>query len=282
MNVLYCGDSAICQGVLLSALSLAKNTTSSLRVFILTSGGVNEKSDKVPVDFFFSEYLENVLKKYNEDNSVCLIDITDKFRGDLPLANLYTRFTPFCMLRLYADLAKEIPDRVLYLDNDTVCINSAEAFYNFELDGCDIAGVLDYYGGWFFRKNPFKRDYLNSGVLLLDMKKIRENGLFSRCRELCKTKKMFMPDQTALNKLSVKKICSRKYNEQKKTHPDTVFRHFTTTFKFFPYFHSVSVKPWNVDGVHNVLKTHKFDELLSEWEVFINEYRESEQNYETK
>lgn len=32
-----------------------------------------------------------------------------------------TRFTPCCMLRLYADRIPELPDRLLYLDTDVLC-----------------------------------------------------------------------------------------------------------------------------------------------------------------
>ena len=42
-------------------------------------------------------------------------------------------------------------------------------FYYQNMENVEIAGVLDYYGSWFFRKNIFKRDYLNSGVLLMNM-----------------------------------------------------------------------------------------------------------------
>ncbi len=32
-----------------------------------------------------------------------------------------TRFTPCCMLRLFADEILELPDKILYLDNDVIC-----------------------------------------------------------------------------------------------------------------------------------------------------------------
>ena len=48
--------------------------------------------------------------------SVTLFDISDIFLAELPLANLDTRFTPFSMLRLYADEVEELPKKLLYLD----------------------------------------------------------------------------------------------------------------------------------------------------------------------
>ena len=75
----------------------------------------------------------------------------------------------------------------------------------------NLHGSLDYYGKWFFKNKKIRFNYINSGVLLLNLKKIRETGLFKKAREMCQNKKMFMPDQSSLNKLSVgKKIEKRK------------------------------------------------------------------------
>ncbi len=179
---------------------------------------------------------------------------------------MQTRFTPFCMLRLYADQVEELPERLLYLDNDVVCRMDITEFYHQELEGIDFAGVLDYYGGWFFRKHLFRRDYVNSGVLLLNMDRIRRTGLFTKCRERCRTKKMFMPDQSALNKLAeTKRICPRRYNEQRSLHADTALQHFTTSFRFWPWLHTVTVKPWQVEQVHEQLKLYEYDSILQEY-----------------
>ena len=81
-----------------------------------------------------------------------------------------------------------------------------------------------------------------------------------------KNKKMLMPDQTALNYLAKsKKLVPRKYNEQHKMMNDTIFRHFTTTFKFFPYFKTQTIKPWHINELHNILNTYCFDDILDEY-----------------
>lgn len=127
----------------------------------------------------------------------------------------------------------------------------------------NLHGSLDYYGKWFFKNKKIKFNYINSGVLLLNLKKIRETELFKKARELCKNKKMFMPDQSSINKLSVnKKIEKRKYNEQRKLKEDTVFQHFTTSFRLLPFFHKVTIKPWNIEKVHKRLKIFEYDDIL--------------------
>ncbi len=272
MNILYCGDSNIRDGVLLSVLSLLRSTTEPLNIYILTA--TVKTTDRVchALPEAFAAFLNRQVKEEDCRHSVTLMDITSLFAAQLPTANLSTRFTPCCMLRLYADRVPELPDRVLYLDNDVLCRRDFREFYYSHMDDEEIVGVLDHYGKWFFRRNPFRMDYLNSGVLLLNLKKIRETGLLENCRRRCQTTTMFMPDQSALNKLAVhKKIVPRRYNEQRKLRQDTVFQHFTTGFRFFPWVHTVSVKPWDTKRLHDVLKIHEYDHLLCEYQQWKQE-----------
>lgn len=255
MNILFCGDRNVQDGLLIAVLSLLENTQEHLDIYVLTIDMSMNGRIYSPIEQTFVDYLnETVSAQYDDRLYTKLIDTTDLFKDETPDANLSTRFTPCCMLRLFADKIDEIPDRILYLDTDVICRRDFGDFYYQNMDGVEIAGVLDYYGSWFFRKNIFKRDYLNSGVLLMNMCELRKTGLLSSCRHMCTTKQMFMPDQSALNKLSVsKRICERKYNDQRRLHSDTVLQHFTTHFKFFPYVRTETVKPWQTEEVTTIL-----------------------------
>lgn len=273
MNILFCGDSNIADGVLICTLSLMRHTAEPLHVYILTASVDTDNKSYTALDSTFADHLGDLMRKGNENSSAKLFDITKEFNSMPPTANLGTRFTPCCMLRLYADLVDGLPDRLLYLDNDVVCRGDPAELWQTDTDEAEIAGVLDYYGSHFFRKNVFRRDYLNSGVLLLNMQKIRESGLFERCRLLCRDKEMFMPDQSALNKLAEKAILPRRFNEQRIEKKDTVLRHFSTTFRFFPRFRTVSVKPWNIEGMHQILKVTEYDGLLEEFLIIKENYK---------
>lgn len=255
MNILFCGDRNVQDGLLIAVLSLLENTQEHLDIYVLTLDMSMNGRIYSPIEQTFVDYLNGTVSaQYDDRLYTKLIDTTDLFKDETPDANLSTRFTPCCMLRLFADKIDEIPDRILYLDTDVICRRDFGDFYYQNMDGVEIAGVLDYYGSWFFRKNIFKRDYLNSGVLLMNMCELRKTGLLSSCRHMCTTKQMFMPDQSALNKLSVsKRICERKYNDQRRLHSDTVFQHFTTHFRFFPYVRTETVKPWQTEEVTTIL-----------------------------
>lgn len=261
MNILFCGDDGVCQGIYLSTLSILKNINKSVNIYILTASVENHKA--IPQEF--KDKLQHAVLQKNKENCVYLLDITSIFDSYLPIANIKTRFTPLCMLRLFADKITEIPDKILYLDTDVLCRSDFSDFYCQDISDTEIVGVPDRYGKWFFG-NIFKHDYLNSGVLLMNMSNIRKSGLFQKCREMCRDKKMFMPDQSSLNKLAKKQKVSEKYNCQGKIKNDTVFKHFTTFFKFFPYVRAVTIKPWHLDNLHNKLKIFEFDDILEEYQ----------------
>ncbi len=261
MNILFCGDKGASDGIFLSALSVCKNTNEALSFYILTAS-VGKREAISPS---FAEKLRKAICAEGKNYKVILLDISEKFKSCLPLANMRTRFTPLCMLRLFSDMVPEIPDKILYLDADVLCRADFEDFYFSDITDIEIAGVPDRYGKWFFG-NIFRHDYLNSGVLLMNMSRIRKSGLFEKCRLLCRDKKMFMPDQSALNKLAVKRKVPSRYNAQGKLKSDTVFKHFTTFFKFFPYVRAVTIKPWDTDKLHTELKIFEFDDILEEYQ----------------
>ncbi|RVU71097.1 MULTISPECIES: glycosyltransferase [Lactobacillus] len=269
MNILFCGDENAEDGVLISTLSLLKNSgAQELHLYIMTMEAHSDERKYHPFSKQVADFLRSLLINANPNNSLQLIDCTALFVKEPPSVNMNTRFTPYAMLRLFADQLPEIPDRILYLDDDIVIRGNITAFYQQNITGIELVGVLDYWGRFFFHNVKTKHvfDYLNSGVLLLNMPKIKQTGLFAKVRQMMQTKKMFLPDQSAINKLAVaKRVVPRRYNEQYRLHKDTKIQHFTTSFRFWPYFHTQTVKPWDVERVHSVLHLHEYDDILNEY-----------------
>ena len=293
MNILYCGDINTRKGIALSVISLTRHVAEPLNVYLMTldvvlpeeietqqtfvekafdrNGGTRHISEIKPIPLDFASYLDTYVKKYYPESSVTLIDATALFESMPPTANMGTRFTPACMLRLYADIVTPaLPDRLLYLDYDVICRRDCSHYYHQNISRYEYVATRDYYGKALYA--PLKHDYINSGVLLMNMAKIRETGLFRKCRELCRDKRLFLPDQHALNMAYTKrKIVGARYNAQRHLRSNTVFHHFSTTLHFFPYPRTQSVKPWDKEQMHNVLKLHDYDELLAELDIFIND-----------
>lgn len=264
MNILFCGDKHAEDGVLITTLSLLKNTHTELHLYILTM--YTRKYQ--PFSKHAADFLRSLLVQKNSHNTLELIDCTSLFIKEPPTINMGTRFTPYAMLRLFTDQLPQIPNRILYLDDDVIIRKDIQNFYEQDLTNLELVGVLDFWGRFFFHNFRQKKifDYLNSGVLLLNMAEIKKTKLFARVRWMMQNKKMFFPDQSAINKLATKKkIVSRIYNEQYHLQKDTVIQHFTTSFRFKPYFHIQTVKPWDVQRVHDVLHLHEYDDLLKEY-----------------
>lgn len=267
MNILYCGDNGIKNGVLVSILSLIKNNDTPLEIYIATI-----KYEKVkPFSKETTAFLNSLVKKKNPESFVKMIDATDVFVKNLPKKNMGSYFTPCSMLRLYIDKIPEIAalPRVLYLDYDVVCRAPLDEFYNTPMDGIEAAGVCDIYGKYFYHyRGLFNFDYMNSGVMLFNMPECLKSGMFEKAAKLCASRRMMLADQAALNKMiERRKLMPRKYNEQgERPRKDTVLHHFSNNFKFFPIFRVQKVKPFEVDKVHKVLKITEYDDILKEYD----------------
>lgn len=270
MNILFCGDQQAADGFLITSLSLAEHISEPLHIYVMTMAITTSEKTFQPVNTATAQLIEQQIKLVNPDSRMTLIDAGDYFQAQPPVANLASRFTPFSMLRLYADQIPIIPDRILYLDNDIICRKPFNQFYYQDLTGIEMVGVLDHYGKWLFHHEHRVLDYLNSGVLLLNLAEIKQTGLFEKCRQYLATKTLFMPDQSALNILAQhKRIAPRRYNDQRRLHKNTVFQHFPTSFRFFPWVHTLTVKPWEVDRMHNQLHLHEYDQLLDQYQALI-------------
>lgn len=265
MNILFCGDKNIVDGVTIAILSLLKNVKEELNIYILTMDYENARKKYRRISEEDIAGLKKRLTAKNPKNQLTIIDVGEKFRKEPATANMRTYFTPYCMLRLYAD-DLNLPEKILYLDTDVVCLKDPSEFYDINMERFEMAGVLDRYGSHIYRVPFAKKHYINSGVLLMNLSKIRETGLFERARKACKKYPMIMPDQSALNFCSkYKKIVPTKFNNQKEITKDTVFRHFSNTFQFFPYFKVIRIKPWDVEALHKKLNCHEIDDIIVEW-----------------
>ena len=269
MNILFCGDHNAEDGILIATLSLLKNSgAQELHIYILTMYTQSYHKKFQPFSKQAADYLKSLLVKQNPQNTLKLMDCTGLFVREPLIANMSTHFTPYAMLRLFADEIPQLPNKILYLDADVIVRRSLVSFYQQDLTGTEFVGVLDYWGRFFFHNLHEHKvlDYVNSGVLLLNLPEIRKTNLFARVRHLLQTRTVLMPDQTALNRYArEKKIAPRRYNEQYKLQPDTVIHHFTTSFRFWPVFHTLTVKPWDVQRVHKVLKLHEYDDILTNY-----------------
>jgi len=260
--ILYAGNAHVFDGMVISVLSVVKHHAGALEVYLFTMDLRDVDPSYQPISEAQRAYIEEILQARNAESHAHLVDVGDFYRETLlRAANQDNQYTPYSFLRLYADRVPSLPDKLIYLDTDTVLCNDIALLYQESLGDAEFAAVRDRYGSVFLGVN-----YLNSGVLLLNLPRIRETGLFRRAIDKCASKKIFLPDQTTINRMAKKKkILPRRFNEQKSIRRDTVVRHFSMTIRWLPVFRTQNIKPWQVELVHDVLKVHDLDDILSDY-----------------
>lgn len=269
INILFGGNYKVFDGILLCLMSITKHTTKPLNVFILTADVSELNSDFKPISKKQTEFLQNYLKQTNIESSVTLIKLDNSFNNWINLSkNKTTVYTPFAFLRLFVDSIKTLPNKVIYLDTDIMLNGDINELFNIDISNYELAIVLDRYGKFFIKPN-----YFNSGVMLINLQKVKETKLFEKVRNYCQNKKMDFPDQSALNKFCKFKLyLPRKFNEQGKLKNNTVLHHFSKRIKWLPFFHTVNIKPWQIDEVQNKYKCHAYDDIYEEFKEIKNKY----------
>ena len=277
INVLYAGNRTVIKGILLSCLSLVmKNKNSNINIFILTADFSDINSKYIPILKNDVVKIETILKVYNPNTRVILLDKEEVIlKNHDTFKKLDNWFTPYSLLRLCAGEIPSLPEKILYLDSDTMVYNSLEELFTMnEIDDYVLGIVIDKMGKFWIRK-----DYFNSGVLFINLKKAREVNFFEEVFDLVKTKHFLFLDQSALNAVAKKHgyalYLDGKYNEQRNVKKDTVIKHFCKGIKWTPFFHVYNIKQWQFEKVHKSLKIYEFDDIFEEYKKIESSFKEN-------
>lgn len=279
VNVLFCGNDAVFDGVLTCALSIMKRTESKepFRFFLFTMDVSHLKSNYVSISDRHVAFFQDVIREYNPENQVIKIDVTPLYRAEFdgcPNENAYC--SPYTLIRLFADEVEEIPDKILYLDIDLLFNRDIHLLYDIDVSDVEYAAARDNYGKFLVKPN-----YINAGVLLFNMKRIRETGLLRKARHLIQTKKLPFADQSAiLRSTTSRKMLPQRFNDQRRVRKNTVVRHFAKRLYFKPYPHIGNIKQWHVTQVHRALGYDQFDDILYEYVYLIKKFQKEDSHHD--
>lgn len=244
--------------------SLNKNSKSDNHYFVAHSNLSNDDMNKI----------KNTVNE--KKNSVTFIKIENNQFDNLPLLKHITKEAYYRLL--CTDYLPSDIDRILYLDPDIVAINNVDNFYNIPLDGYYLSGGthVNSFMHWFNAKRLKMSSvypYINSGVMLINIKLMREKYSGSQITDFIKSTplKLEFGDQDVINalfynriKLYDSKIINLDYKtfKRKKLNLDyvrknTIFIHYDG-----------KDKPWHED-CKNPLKIF-YEELSNEKAVCIH------------
>ena len=274
INILLCGNYKVFDGALTELISITNKTKENVKCFIFTMDVSRIKPEYISMTDNQIEFLNKVVKQKNPNNEVIKIDITELYEAEFKECKNESAYcTPYTLLRLFADKIEGIPDKLLYLDIDMMINGDLSELYNIDVEDYEYAAVKEKYGSKVIRP-----DYINAGMLLLNMKKIKETGLLEKARTKIKTKKMLFADQDAIFwSTKKKKILPKKYNNQSSfNNKNTLVCHFSKRLLLWPYPRIENYKQWNIKEVHEVLKCHVYDKDLEEYVRLKKEFEEME------
>ncbi len=271
VNILFCGNDKVFDGILTCTLSILKRTPSKepFTFYIFTMDVSHLNKDYLPVSSGKIALFRNVIQKYNPENRAFSVDVTDIYLSEFsgcPNEDAYC--SPYTLIRLFADKVDILPEKLLYLDADIMFNRDIHLLYDTDVSGYEYAAARDHYGKYFVSPN-----YINAGVLLFNLKRMRQTGLLQKARCLIKTKKLTFADQSAIIRCTEKKkVLPQRFNDQKFLHSHTVVRHFSKRLFWLPYPHTANIKQWQVDEVHRIFGYHQFDDILQEYLALKERY----------
>lgn len=160
-----------CVSITSLAERAAKNTF--YKIYVLTGEGFRDD--------------ENLIKAVEErygNVKIRIINVNTKLFDHVFIKNEHISKAAFYRLAICDNIDE---DRCIYLDSDTVVTEDLQELWNCKMDGYYLAGCRDVWIDWLTEEEseqrrieshlPGMEDYVNSGVLVFNLKKIREDKL---------------------------------------------------------------------------------------------------------
>lgn len=174
MNIVYCLTEDFIEKAMPSMRSLLEFNPKA-KIYLLTT------TDKVDIDIPLT--VVDISNRHEFDNSV---NLKNNFGGHINLLKV-----------LYPDILKL--KKVIHLDADTIVCDSLADMWKTDLTGKWFAAVPERFG----RYKPFGEKYYNAGVMLLNLKQIREDKITPVMVEYLNTVRQPFADQDAWNKYAI-------------------------------------------------------------------------------
>lgn len=191
INVAFCSNRKLYKYLAINVNSLLKYNKRIKKIYL-----VLEDDDISQVDL-----LNDVIKKY--DVEVEVVNFIDKQFNylDEKSDNFNTKFTNFCFAKLLlSEFTNE--DKIVYLDMDTIVRGDISLLWNLDIDNYYALGVKDYGvldSDYHYGTLNTKCKYINTGVMVLNLDKIRKDGLVKKLFDYINNHKLVYPDQDAFN-----------------------------------------------------------------------------------
>lgn len=173
-------------------LSVLKNSKEKWNVFIVYENLSEETKVK----------LNTIVKSYS--SNIKYLEIRKKDLNRFKVGE-GTHLSSIVFARLFIPEFLKSEEKVIYLDCDIIVLKPLETLYEMDLKDKSIGVILD---GKKDQKSSLSRlnlsldrTYFNAGVMVMDLKKLRENGKFLKTIDYCLNpdRELQLNEQDALN-----------------------------------------------------------------------------------
>lgn len=243
-------------GVVIASILKNSNADERHHIYIIENNISAENKEKI-YDLKNIKNFDISFIPYNKDYFKNFEDI--KTTSYLPIASFFRLAIPSSIQNI---------DKIIYLDPDIIVNTSLSELYNTDITDYYCGGILDIGHKRLAKKIELKKNefYVNSGVLLINLKKWRDDNVEEMFIEYAKnnSSKIHLGDQDIINKCFAGKILQleSKWNVQ--------VVNYSSCSDYSGYFNILHYtghsKPWKF-GSYIPAKEHYFTYLtLTKWD----------------
>lgn len=211
LDVVYHSSDLFAQVVAVSIVSLLENNKKLDITVYLIESNISETN---------KEYIKNIVSKYNNVklNIIPLPNLESTYNIKFKqVKKKWNVFDSFCRLYLGTILPLSV-EKVLYLDSDTLVLNSLEELIQIDLKDNYFAAVKDCLSEGYYDLLGLDKTsvYCNSGMMYFNLKKWRDEDVEKSISSFINKKKgyIFFMEQSVMNIVCQNRILilSPKYN----------------------------------------------------------------------
>ena len=200
------------------------------------------------------EHISEISSLANDNFKIYFNNISETIKGVADKLQLRDYYTLSIYYRLFIQSMFPEYDKAIYLDSDLVCLKDISMFFNINIDSYLLAATpeevmhsVDAFGKYSeFAVGVKRENYFNSGILLLNLKKFREEKIEEKFLEMLEVYKFKVaPDQDYLNLLckDMTLLLPAGYNKT-----PVRLNGFDSKDLFFVHY-KINWKPWKYSGI---------------------------------
>ena len=260
INIVFACDNNYAQHLCVSMASiLLNNRNGSYYKFFILDGGISEKN-------------KNKIKSLNyiKNFSIKFYEMKDDNFSDFKLNRHHISIATYYRLMLFDLLDKDIK-KIIYLDCDTIIKKDLSQLWEIDLEEYFALVIEDECGITQSERLglPISYKYFNAGVLVFNVKKMKEFDFYNKCLNCYKNNKniITLQDQDILNILlnNKCKFIPLNWNANSRIYLDDNFKRLNISFckkfytkeeednaKYNPYIlhYTGEAKPWDIYCKH--------------------------------